>query len=117
MRQLEAALQAALEGMAADFPGSFAGYTLTCDESHQSSKVDTSGTAKALAEAWNAEDDAWKSRGPVAHEFSLGTKPQAALDEADAAFTRAARARQILSNAASDHVKAAAKKLRKSLPN
>ena len=43
------ALQAALEGMAADFPGSFAGYTLTCDESHQSSKVDTSGTAKALS--------------------------------------------------------------------
>ena len=35
--------------MAADFPGSFAGYTLTCDESHQSSKVDTSGTAKALS--------------------------------------------------------------------
>jgi 4-hydroxy-tetrahydrodipicolinate reductase len=43
------ALQAALEGMGADFPGSFSGYTLTVQESHQSSKVDTSGTAKAIS--------------------------------------------------------------------
>lgn len=42
------ALQATLEKMAEDFPGSFAGYTLDVEESHQSSKADTSGTAKAL---------------------------------------------------------------------
>merc|ERR1719491_728094 len=43
------ALQAALEGMGADFPGSFSGYTLSVQESHQSSKLDTSGTAKAIS--------------------------------------------------------------------
>ena len=37
------------EQMAADFPGSFDGYTLTVVESHQATKVDTSGTAKALS--------------------------------------------------------------------
>ena len=53
------ALQAALEGMAAD-PSLFAGCTLTCDESHQSSKVDTSGTAKALsATLGNNGDGGW----------------------------------------------------------
>ena len=35
--------------MAADFPGSFEGYTLSVTESHQSSKADTSGTAKAIS--------------------------------------------------------------------
>ena len=39
------ALQAAIEGMAAEFPGSFGGYALGVCESHQSSKADTSGTA------------------------------------------------------------------------
>jgi 4-hydroxy-tetrahydrodipicolinate reductase len=43
------ALQAAIEGMGADFPGSFDGYTLEVQESHQSSKEDTSGTAKAIS--------------------------------------------------------------------
>ena len=43
------ALQAALEQMAADFPGSFDGYSLSVVESHQSTKADTSGTAKAVA--------------------------------------------------------------------
>jgi len=43
------ALQAALEGIAGEFPGSFGGYTLSVQESHQSSKVDTSGTAKAVS--------------------------------------------------------------------
>jgi 4-hydroxy-tetrahydrodipicolinate reductase len=40
------ALQATLEGMAAKFPGAFEGYKLTVRESHQSTKADTSGTAK-----------------------------------------------------------------------
>lgn len=42
------AMQACLERMAVDFPGSFGGYTLTTTESHQSAKADTSGTAKAV---------------------------------------------------------------------
>jgi 4-hydroxy-tetrahydrodipicolinate reductase len=37
-----------MELMAEQFPGAFAGYTLQVTESHQSSKVDTSGTAKAV---------------------------------------------------------------------
>lgn len=57
------ALQATLEGMARTYPGSFEGYTLSVRESHQSSKADTSGTAKALVRALNklnggGEDDA-----------------------------------------------------------
>ena len=43
------ALQAALEVMAKDFPGSFDGYKLSVVESHQSTKADTSGTAKAVS--------------------------------------------------------------------
>lgn len=43
------ALQAALEQMADDFPGSFDGYKLSVVESHQSTKADTSGTAKAVS--------------------------------------------------------------------
>ena len=43
------ALQAALEQMAEQFPGSFDGYKLRVVESHQSSKADTSGTAKAVS--------------------------------------------------------------------
>lgn len=44
------AFQAAMDIMASNFPGAFAGYTLKVTESHQSSKVDTSGTAKAIVE-------------------------------------------------------------------
>ena len=43
------ALQAALEHMAGEFPGSFEGYALRVVESHQSTKADTSGTAKAIS--------------------------------------------------------------------
>jgi len=43
------ALQAALEHMASEFPGSFDGYALRVVESHQSTKADTSGTAKAIS--------------------------------------------------------------------
>ena len=43
------ALQAALEQMASDFGGSFEGYALSVVESHQSTKADTSGTAKAVS--------------------------------------------------------------------
>ncbi|KAG5189874.1 dihydrodipicolinate reductase [Tribonema minus] len=43
------ALQTAIDYMAREFPGAFGGYSLDITESHQSSKADTSGTAKALA--------------------------------------------------------------------
>eukprot|EP01041_Mallomonas_annulata_P004979 gene4979-9952_t len=42
------AIQAALLAMVKRFPKSFSSYTLTVTESHQSSKADTSGTAKAI---------------------------------------------------------------------
>ncbi|CAK9014238.1 unnamed protein product [Durusdinium trenchii] len=42
------ALQAAMERMGRDFPGAFGGYKLEVTESHQKTKADTSGTAKAM---------------------------------------------------------------------
>jgi len=42
------AVQATLQSMAERFPNSFVSYGLTVTESHQSSKADTSGTAKAI---------------------------------------------------------------------
>lgn len=42
------AFLAAMEIMAEQFPGAFSGYSLQVMESHQASKLDTSGTAKAV---------------------------------------------------------------------
>lgn len=42
------AFQAMMEMMAEQFPGAFSGYTLAVTESHQRTKADTSGTAKAV---------------------------------------------------------------------
>lgn len=42
------AFQTMMEMMANRFPGCFSGYTLQVVESHQRTKVDTSGTAKAV---------------------------------------------------------------------
>lgn len=42
------AFQAMFEYMGENFPGSFAGYEVSVKESHQSTKADTSGTAKAV---------------------------------------------------------------------
>ena len=42
------AVQAALQEMARRFPNSFVDYSLSVRESHQSTKADTSGTAKAI---------------------------------------------------------------------
>uniref|UniRef100_A0A1D1YBX2 4-hydroxy-tetrahydrodipicolinate reductase n=1 Tax=Anthurium amnicola TaxID=1678845 RepID=A0A1D1YBX2_9ARAE len=42
------AFLAAMEIMADQFPGAFAGYSLQVVESHQANKLDTSGTAKAI---------------------------------------------------------------------
>ncbi|CAD7704983.1 unnamed protein product [Ostreobium quekettii] len=46
------AFQAMMEMMAENFPGAFSGYTLTVTESHQKTKVDTSGTAKAVVDSF-----------------------------------------------------------------
>jgi 4-hydroxy-tetrahydrodipicolinate reductase len=51
------AMQAGLEDMAHKFPGAFAGYTLQVTESHQSTKADTSGTAKAVIGSLNKLSD------------------------------------------------------------
>lgn len=48
------AFQAVMEMMGTAFPGSFAGYGLRVTESHQSSKKDTSGTAKAIVGSFKA---------------------------------------------------------------
>jgi len=45
------AMQAALEDLAKKYPGAFAGYKLACRESHQKTKADTSGTAKAVIDS------------------------------------------------------------------
>jgi 4-hydroxy-tetrahydrodipicolinate reductase len=42
------AFQAMMDMMAREFPGAFDGYSMTVTESHQSTKADTSGTAKAV---------------------------------------------------------------------
>ena len=46
------AFQATMELMAEQFPGAFAGYRLQVVESHQRSKVDTSGTARAIVQSF-----------------------------------------------------------------
>ena len=45
------AMQAALEDLASKYPSAFAGYTLHTRESHQKTKADTSGTAKAVVDS------------------------------------------------------------------
>ena len=50
---LAAFLQTMMEMMAQRFPGCFAGYRLAVAESHQRTKVDTSGTAKAVVHSLN----------------------------------------------------------------
>lgn len=47
------ALQAMLQYAAREFPGAFSGYKLDVVESHQSTKVDTSGTAKDIVTSFN----------------------------------------------------------------
>ncbi|KAJ1616434.1 hypothetical protein T492DRAFT_606226, partial [Pavlovales sp. CCMP2436] len=54
------ALQAGLERMAKDFPGAFEGYELKVTESHQATKADTSGTAKAVSRSLSRlADGSW----------------------------------------------------------
>jgi len=65
------AMQAALENLARDYPAAFEGYHLKVVESHQKTKADTSGTAKAVIDSLKtlssndkfvAEDDVQKIR-------------------------------------------------------
>jgi len=64
------ALQAMLQYAAREFPGAFSGYKLDVVESHQSTKVDTSGTAKDIVLSFNdlgmpcEEEDIRKVREP-----------------------------------------------------
>lgn len=46
------AFQAMMQMMAESFPGAFQGYTLEVLESHQRTKADTSGTAKAVVQSF-----------------------------------------------------------------
>lgn len=80
------ALQATMERMAKDFPGAFAGYKLEVTESHQKTKADTSGTAKAMVSSFQGlgvdpftheqitqlRDDASQRAFGVPEEFSNG---------------------------------------------
>eukprot|EP00741_Cyanophora_paradoxa_P017733 tig00000203_g17127.t1 len=81
------AFQAMMEYMANEFPGAFSGYKLKVVESHQSSKADTSGTAKAVVASFKKlgvekfdVDDIEMVRDPVSQvsqmqvpeEFLLG---------------------------------------------
>jgi len=70
------AMQAVVARAARDFPGAFAGYDLSVVESHQSAKIDTSGTAKAVVASLVAlKDEAvWKA---------TDAKVEAAIDAID----------------------------------
>jgi 4-hydroxy-tetrahydrodipicolinate reductase len=79
------AFQAVMEMMGTTFPGAFAGYDLQVVESHQSSKRDTSGTAKVGlgrgAGAWGGAAGGWSGageRGGLAPAASLlrGSRPR-----------------------------------------
>lgn len=77
------AFQATMERMARDFPGAFGGYDMSLVESHQSTKADTSGTAKALVASFNKlgvnkfdVEDIQKIRNPEAQK-DLGVPEEA----------------------------------------
>ncbi len=77
--------QAMMAYAAENFPGLFDGYRLEIKESHQKSKVDTSGTAKAMVGYFNqlgldfSESDIIKIRDPEIQQKEWGV-PKAYLD-------------------------------------
>lgn len=77
--------QAMIAYAAENFPGLFDGYTLEIKESHQQTKADTSGTAKAMVRYFNqlgvdfAESDIIKVRDPEVQKNQLGV-PEAYLN-------------------------------------
>ncbi|MFW6081653.1 MAG: dihydrodipicolinate reductase [Desulfosalsimonas sp.] len=74
--------QAMMEYTADNFPGLFAGYELTIEESHQQTKADTSGTAKAMVKYFNklgvdfSRDDIIMIRDPEQQKNRLGVPEQ-----------------------------------------
>lgn len=77
-------LQAMMAHAAENFPGLFAGYSLSIRESHQASKADTSGTARAMVGYFNQlgiafnESDIIKVRNPE-EQRSMGV-PEAHIN-------------------------------------
>ncbi|KAM7489344.1 hypothetical protein LguiB_026828 [Lonicera macranthoides] len=76
------AFLAAMEIMAEQFPGAFSGYSLQVMESHQASKLDTSGTAKAVISCFEKLgvsfdlDDIQKIRDPQLQVELVGVPEQ-----------------------------------------
>jgi len=70
--------QAMMEYASKTFPDLFKGYSLSIKESHQKGKADTSGTAKAMTEYFNAlgtpysENDITKERDPQTQKTEWG---------------------------------------------
>jgi len=86
------AFQSMMEMMAEQFPGCFEGYTLEVRESHQRTKVDTSGTAKAVVQSFQAmgladfkEEDITKIR-KVDDQLAFGV-PAEVIDSGHAYHT------------------------------
>jgi 4-hydroxy-tetrahydrodipicolinate reductase len=80
------AFQAMLQNIADEFPGAFDGYRLEVVESHQRTKADTSGTAKAIVQSFQklgvldfGVDDIEKVRDPIQSMYRMGV-PREALD-------------------------------------
>jgi 4-hydroxy-tetrahydrodipicolinate reductase len=77
--------QAMMAYAAATFPNLFEGYTLTIKESHQKGKADTSGTAKAMVNYFNAlgtpfsADEIVMERDPAVQKAEWGI-PEEYLD-------------------------------------
>lgn len=86
------AFQAMIDFMANNFPGAFDGYKLTVKESHQSTKADTSGTAKAVVSSFVkmgldfSVDRIEKVRDPVRSVNELNV-PEHAADSGHAYHT------------------------------
>ncbi|WPT13188.1 Putative 4-hydroxy-tetrahydrodipicolinate reductase 1 [Picochlorum sp. SENEW3] len=80
------AFQTMMESMAEEFPGCFQGYSLRVVESHQRTKADTSGTAKAVVQSFQKmglsdfkESDIEKVREKEAQMFDMGV-PEECID-------------------------------------
>lgn len=86
------AFQTMMELMAEQFPGCFSGYKLHVAESHQRTKVDTSGTAKAVVKSFNkmglpyTEEDIEKVRTVDEQVGRMGV-PEAWVDAGHAFHT------------------------------
>jgi len=74
--------QAMMAYAAENFPNLFAGYELTIEESHQQTKADTSGTAKAMVDYFNklgtafSQNDIIRIRDPKEQKDRLGVAEQ-----------------------------------------